>query len=808
MNSGQTPKGGPPGGGEQQDMFLVPAVRQSIPPIDEVPETQEEKRERKLFRLAIAVVVALLIAALATAAFFSFRAIQRSNAIADAEQAGTPESLQAALGHLEGGGASTRATRARLLAELAYGGVVDGSSAREIIKADAAEDSGKAERVIAAVYLALEGGEARQASTLASPLVPTGDLAAEAARARALAAAAVGNLDVAVGQAKVARDLHPDSPRHGALYATVLSFAGDPEAALGVVSELALDGTPAPSVQLARGLAQASGRTALSDALKDVEAVESNERAALRQRAWAALLVGRIKRALGDAQGSREALARAAETTLQGDERFMLDLAAGYIALGEREDAARVLEAPAPDLAAPGQRKQLRAAALLLAGNWEQAGKLVASLRAGPEKHLLEARLHVGQAKWDQARQALAKVDDALSVALDRALLAARTERGAEQWSAAEQLLRSAHETHPDHPEVIAALADTLRQSGKSEDAKQLLAAALEGNQQNPFLLASRAREELAEASFSQAYASMTAAVEHGVRSPDLWTELAQIARRLDKTDEARKSFQDALSLQAKFPEALTGLLALEIDDANPEAAMALVERVDAAALDSLEVAVLRGRAFVLASRGAAGAREVRKSIRRHGNHGRLYRELGHLYFQAEEYDNSSSSYTRALRALPEGERDMELELLQALSYARARRAAPAERILEDLPRELPEPLALIRAVVQGRIYLIDKQKARVRERGRAALRISENAAAGLLLMADDARSRDQYEQELEYLKRAAAQVPAPPEAFGRLAQRSEVSIDERCAFRKRYLSAAPRGSSAQTLRQRLRSCP
>ena len=223
---------GSPSSGDNSDMFIVDATFESIPSIDKVPETQEEKKRRRTIQAVIAAIALVLLVIAALTTIYLVRAAQVASAIESAEEDGRPASTEHALTLLDGGGAETRAIRARLLGSLVLEGAAGEDDATRLVTEDRTESDGNADRLIAATYLALARGDAQTATQNASRLNPTGDLTAEAARARALASLAVANLELAAGQATVARDARPESPRYAALLGEVLVLQGNTPTAI------------------------------------------------------------------------------------------------------------------------------------------------------------------------------------------------------------------------------------------------------------------------------------------------------------------------------------------------------------------------------------------------------------------------------------------------------------------------------------------------------------------------------------------------------------------------------------------------
>src|SRR5688500_9249317 len=218
-----------PRGGRQQDpsdMFSVAKPAELLRPMPStLPPSPEERRQRRLIRLAI--VVAILIAA----AIIAWRVIEyRYQASLDeaAEKAlldGRARSLDAAVRIA----ADARTESQRALHGLLLG-VATLEHGREAENARAALmgiDASELDAKIGKVYLLLEARELQRAKDAAEAIGPADARPVEAHRARALAKAAVGEIQAALEHARAAASAAPSSPRHAVTLAILGAMVGD-----------------------------------------------------------------------------------------------------------------------------------------------------------------------------------------------------------------------------------------------------------------------------------------------------------------------------------------------------------------------------------------------------------------------------------------------------------------------------------------------------------------------------------------------------------------------------------------------------
>ena len=154
------------------------------------------------------------------------------------------------------------------------------------------------------------------------------------------------------------------------------------------------------------------------------------------------------------------------------------------------------------------------------------------------------------------------------------------------------------------------------------------------------------------------------------------------------------------------------------------------------------------------------------------------------------------------------GRRDV--TLWRVFAYARARREAPVEQIAEALREEAatvpltPQEEARL-LVAEAWLEWHEEAFGRAVLLARRALGLDpRNPDAHVILGGYDEL---QHRDPTEHFRAAIAGDPPSVQAMGMLAAIGEMDA-ERCALGRRYMAAAPEGSQASAVRERVRTCP
>lgn len=787
--------------------------RATIPSLTRVPETPEERRRRIVFRTS----VFAFVAACAVAAAFILLHMRHLAAVKEAlllaSLDGRETSIERALDLVDGSSSveeRTFAARLRGMALLELGR--DEVAAIEgLLDALEAEDRAHQEARIARIYLALGTGRPEEAAKEASDLVPRGAHGAEAARARALAALAVGDVASAGPAAQAAYDQQPGA-RSAALLSLVRARGGATKEALTFLARhVAADGAPSLRIARARIFAEQNPKDANADADAVLEAVD----ATAPEKAWAHLLRGKALLAETRLLEAREAFATADGLAPRGDEAFTLELSELFAQAGRVDDGDRLYRAlPSAYSADAGRKARVGATIAVERGELENAAALLGKATRGPATDLLRARVAQGLGEYDVAAdlyRAAGENERLKREAYTRlAGMELERDRPRDALTAAEVVLRTA----PVDADAVAIVARARVVLGSAAEASELVARALAAHPDDGRLLAARARIEMAVEAWDAARGTLQAALAKTPEDADLHAALGEVSQRRGKIEEARAAFDAALERMPRHPAALVGRLGLAIEQEELESARTMLERIDAARLVSIEVDRARARYHVLRGDGHLGVAELRKALVRRGPEDPvLWSAFGMLHLQAEKPGMAASAFGKALARAPD---DPWSSIGHALGLIGTRRLKPAEKAIAETENALrpkgggsPEVQAFI-AVARGRLELALDKAIPARAWAKRALSLDPKNGEARLLLADvnEAGKKD----TAVHLRAALSGRRSPPEAAARLALTVEegvaLSEEERCSLARRYDETAPQGRFARDIAKLLSQCP
>jgi Flp pilus assembly protein TadD len=793
---------------EQQDpsdLFTVRPPRDSkeIPRITAIPLTREEIRRRRVVRATVAAIVVLsALLALAVGLYLHERS-QIEGARIASEERGRPEDLARALELLEGHDRpGDVALAARLHAAAELEGITGHRAAAEALLAGRDPQSdGASDHAIALTYLALAASQPAQAATYASGLAARGPRAAEAGRARALAALAIGNVPQALVAARAAAQEMPTSARHAALVALIAARAGETAPSEG----------DSIAMRIARARIQWSAGDRRSSVGTDLAPLVDDAAATPAERAWAQLLVGLSAIDAGNTEPAATAIAAAAQLAPPGDELFRIQLAEGWLALNRRSDAQAILDALAPGVSADAGRRAQALAELHLGGGMiAEAEAALANAPPGSRTSLLRARIADARDQIDTARplyeEAARAPSEHLLATIALASMLSRANRAAEAIALVDPLLGE----HATHPRVAAIAASSHAAAGDRVRGLAIVDAALREHAREPILLAAKARIHLAASEWQPALEALRVATEIEARDATLQTERGRAAKALGQLPEARTAFEAALALEPNHPEAMRSLLAVQIETRDLAAAEQTIARIDTAGLADLQVEQLRARYFVETLAGNAGIPAIHRARRNARRDDSLAYSLGRLHMQAEHWYDAIEVFLEAMPEEGVAER-RDVALWRLLGFGRTGRRSTVEQLVEGL-RETAATAPLTREQ-ESRILMAESWVDWHEEHfphavmlARRAIEADPRSSEALLVlgMYDELQRRDPS------ARYRAAMEGSPPsvEAQGRLALLGETMDAERCALGRAFLRAAPEGAIAPQVRERVRTCP
>ncbi len=798
---------------ESSDLFSVSAYTSgtSIPVIDKIPETKEVIRRRRILRLVYVLIALAIIAGSAWFAVWYSHRQAVTEAFERASDDGRVASARAAIELIEADDdAISRAMSLRLRAMLVLCGEDEDAEviAAELASLPSDDADVNRERGVAETYLALARGDLAAAMEQASQIVATrGDFKAESLRARAVAAWAVGNVEIATQAAHHAAAERPGAPRHVALDAELLARSGDPEEALARLDQV----PPArrnAATRIARARILDGSGADLDQVAEHAQAVLDDDEATDHERAWARLLLARAAAAAGDRVGARRHLDLASEVAPPGDELFTLTLTEAALRMGADHFAAAQAERlPSPLSTDAGRRAQLSAELALARRDLRGADSALGHAPEGARTSLARARLLEARGEIPAAQRLYLEAASEPAQRVPAIVRLASMELAAGRAREAAARVEPLLEEFPDHPDVVPVAVEAQLGLAQADRAMELIGPALEAHPEDVRLLAAKAHVQAALERWEEALATLDSALRIEDDDAELHAGRGDAAAHLSRREVAREAYDAALSLVPNHPRALVGRLELDVDDFQTAEARRILERIDDAEQSSLRIERLRARLLTMEIAGNAGMRRVRQALIRFDRDPVLVRQLGWLYMQAEEYAHAVRRFSQLL----EGDDDpIDAVLAKALAQARMRAANPAraalDNVIENTDEDSLEPSvrAQLHALI-ARLEWADHNRSVASREANAALELDRRNSEAHLVLAEIAQDRDEDASE----PYAASLLGAHPSSRGLalLSIREEVVTDAVCDYASRYRRAAPHGQYARGVWRVLRDC-
>ena len=801
---------------DPSDLFKVDEASPPISPVDKIVLPPEEALKRRIRRLALAGVAAVIFLYIGHLALGWIHDSRLASALDDVIDDSSPETIDEALMLLRDD--PNDAVRARLFATAALGGDQQGLKEAEALLTEPGQENDPDER-IARVYTLLARGDARGAHTEAKRPAQYGDQAAAFLRGRAMIAIARGQWAQALPDAQSAVELRPGAPEPAALLALVTAQTDGTEAALAVL-DAADEQTPAIRIVRARIVGLQQGNT--QEALSLGKSVREDSNATVVQKAWAELIEGVLAYQRG-AIGAAYAHARAAaEQEVQVDEPLIVGTARLFLALGRSGEARRLLKR-----LSGGPSADLSNRAHVIAWWYAQAGDLKAGLATlsgagfGPEKDAASAFRALTIAElWKSSPRASerdraaalyseAAKDPSWGVAASDALARMLMEDGETEQAVA--VLKEALAAHPNHLSLVDTAAAAYIASNQLAEADAITTAALGTFDGEGWAHGSRARVLLAKREPAKAVTELDRAVELSPEDASLYALRGDAARAVGDPNAAKVSYEKALQLDPEQPRALSGFLALLIDTGDFARAGEIMQQMNDDKVRDLRADEQRIRYLVRTGAGQSGFTTMRNAVSRHSRNAGLRLAGARVYLQAEQYSKAASYYQQAKRFGADA-RTAETGLALARVYDRRRLGAEktlerAAQVPEDATEPPPPPSALVQVwelVVKARLALADEKRGLAVRHAKRASELVPNDADVFLLHADIEEDRERSPEEP---LRRAANAPVPmPVAAGRLAVLLGPT-EEGCEMASRYLKANRMGRLANRVRDVARQC-
>lgn len=503
----------------------------------------------------------------------------------------------------------------------------------------------------------------------------------------------------------------------------------------------------------------------------------------------------------------------AARTALDEAVRLAPDKPDGYIARGEllllqnrRDEAAADFrlayeKAPGPSAAAirwalflkgTGKAEQARAvleevitaapqfmpalyerAALDYAeGKMEVALSGVENVLAKSPDHLpsllLRSAVYVRQGKTDEALKELQRVATQFPKASQVHLALAQTLLRKGQVASATTALREALKWAPNFPEAILTLAEVEIRQGELASALgrlQSLTDSASPAREPALLLLGTAHRLKGNLSTALATYEELSKLRPGDAQP-LYL-IGETHRAAGRNSEAAASFAEALKANPAFFLALTGLVGLDMEQAQPAAALA---RIDEQLKNHAGVAELHYlRATVSAASGdlAAAESSLQKAIELQPKLAAAYRDLGRLYVTQQRIPEALS---RLQASVQENPGDTMSRLMIGVLQQQEGRLEEAMASYEEVLKKNPNMVGALNNLA----YLLTTQPNQLDRALELAQRARELAPADPSVadtLGRVALEKKDYRWALTLLQESVAQLRTDPEVLDHLAQ-------------------------------------
>ncbi len=732
-------------------------------------------------------------------------------AVQAASRDGLPGSLQQALKVASDRGGSDSADGARLARLYATAALEQGSSkaaSEALLYLQHLDSDGASlpDAHIAKTYLALSKGNVDAAWQAASTISVTGGPTAEGSHARALSAAAMGDIDRAVVEARTALLQEPKAARYAASFAVLSARHGDVPHALQALDQVQ-NGPLSPAVRIARARVLFDTGRDPERAIHEADAV-LGDLAALAtppQKAWAHLLKAlRDVSIQDDAHALTEAKA-AEEGAPPGDEGFGLDLAQAFLAAGSPKDAGRVLDQLPSRSGAPPSRARLVARVALARHQIDAADRALAGAGEGPRVDYLRGRVAEARGHIDEARGLYQRAAEDPAVHVPARVQLASLELKAGHSQQALDLLADARDSAPTNVDLVLVLVRAYLEQHQPDQAHHFLQLALQRHASSSKLQILAAQVDLAQGHADTAYTALHRLVATNPDDASLQSALGEAARQSGHTDEAHSAFEKALHLDPHDVRSLLGLGQLAIDAGDADAAQAVFERATQSGVHDPRLDSVHGQVLMLQGAGDEAA-AVLKPLAEEANTASLWAAFGRALTQAERDSDARSAFRKALHLDPH---NPEAQLGNARIEIRGLAFGQAGHAIDDAERDgrarhLGDVFEARVWALRGLLAYNNGQAEPAKEDAQKALAKDPACAYAHFVLAQIAIDGNQ--DPIPELRKAAQGHTPAPEVLGMLAKRLGHS-DEACQLAHHYMQIASTGVDAHDVSQVVAGC-
>lgn len=326
---------------------------------------------------------------------------------------------------------------------------------------------------------------------------------------------------------------------------------------------------------------------------------------------------------------------------------------------------------------------------------------------------------------------------------------------------AAEQHLQQALRMAPNYDEAILLQADIDLRKGNTSAASVNLRQYLKRRPKNTQAQILLAQVHRADGESKQALDVLQALAEAFPKHPDAPYLVGLTLLELDRREEARGSFEHALSLSEKYWPALEMLIELDLTEKRAAAATQRIERLLQKYPDVVPLWLLRAKIRVALNDSAGAEADLTKAIEMDPKTSYPYLLLSRIYLNADRLQESLDKLTALAAQKPTANTWMQVGMLQGMLRDFDAARASYEKALAIDAKFGPalNNLALLHVEHLGKVEQAEALIKRAREASPQDPLITDTA--GWILV-----RKGQHENALRLLQTASERLPGDPEVL------------------------------------------
>ncbi|MBA3767293.1 MAG: tetratricopeptide repeat protein, partial [Acidobacteria bacterium] len=239
----------------------------------------------------------------------------------------------------------------------------------------------------------------------------------------------------------------------------------------------------------------------------------------------------------------------------------------------------------------------------------------------------------------------------------------------ANQMEQARTYLAELEKYHPDYlpaklmqAQISLAAGDDKNALNRSSELLELISKAGPDRNISPQLLSelrlkalvTRGSAELRMGDTKAARADMEAARDLSPNLPGVYTNLAAVALKENKTDEAVGFYERALSIDSANFEALNGLINIYVSQKRVDQAHARVDQALSAQPKNASLHYLKAQVYGFEGNGTGAEGELRRALEIEPNYLPAYFSLAALFTNMNQQERAISEYRKILERRPD----------------------------------------------------------------------------------------------------------------------------------------------------------